>query len=260
MNLNLFNPQLILTAFAIFVRVASVIATAPFFGSLQFPARVKAFFSLAITLVLMPLVPLDGSVIPFDTTSLELVILIIREFLIGAAMGLAGQIVFGGVQFGGQFISIQTGLGFANIIDPNTQTQNPIFSQIMILLGIILFLNIGGDAIYLKALKKSFDIIPLGTANYSMAGPEFVKMATHLFIIGIQLSAPFIIVLFLMDVAFAIFARIMPSANIFFIALPLKVLAGIYMLLWVVPKLGIAFTQFFQVFFTFLERALLSIN
>lgn len=260
MNLNLFNPQLILTAFAIFVRVASVIATAPFFGSMQFPARVKVFFSLSVALVLMPVVPLDGSKIPLDSTTIELILIIVQEFLIGVAMGLAGQIVFGGVQFGGQFISIQTGLGFANIIDPSTQTQNPIFSQIMILLGIVLFLDISGDAIYLKALKKSYDIIPLGAANYSMAGPQFVKMATHLFIIGIQLSAPFIIVLFLMDVAFAIFARIMPTANIFFIALPLKVLAGIYMLLWVVPKLGIAFNQFFQVFFTFLEKSLLSIN
>jgi flagellar biosynthetic protein FliR len=260
MNLNLLDPAFLVTAFIIMVRVASVIATAPFFASAQFPGRIKMFFALAVTLVLMPVVPLNGAVIPLDTSSLALIILIIREILIGVAMGLAGQIVFAGVQFGGQFISIQTGLGFANIIDPTTQTQNPIFSQIMILLGIIIFLSIGGDATYLRALKKSFDIIPLGTANYSAAGPEFVKMATQIFVIGIQLAAPFIIVLFLMDVAFAIFARIMPSANIFFIALPLKVLAGIYMLLWVVPKLGIFFNQLFQVLFKFLEKALLVIR
>ncbi|TNE73641.1 flagellar biosynthetic protein FliR [bacterium] len=257
--MSVFDPQFIVTAFIIMVRVTSVIMAAPFFGSMQFPVRVKVFFALSVTLLLYPVIPLQGVMVPLDATNLEVVILIVKEMLIGVAMGLAGQIVFGGIQFGGQFISIQTGLGFANIIDPNTQTQNPIISQVMILLGIVLFLAIGGDAIYLRALKKSFEIVPLGTATFAESGPEFIKMATQIFVIGIQLSAPFIIVLFLMDLSFAIFARIMPQANIFFISMPLKVLAGILMLLWVVPKLGIAFNQFFQVLFKFLERIILAV-
>lgn len=257
--MGVLEPQFILTTFLIMVRVTSVIMAAPFFSSRQFPNRVKVFFSLAVTLLLYPVISLQGAVIPLDATNLEVVILVIREMLIGVAMGLAGQIVFGGIQFGGQFISIQTGLGFANIIDPNTQTQNPIFSQIMLLLSLVVFLSIGGDAVYLKALKKSFEIVPLGTADFSSVGPELIKMVKQLFVIGIQLSAPFIVVLFLMDLSFAIFARIMPSANIFFISLPLKVLAGIYMLLWVTPKLGIAFDQFFQIIFILLEKILLTL-
>jgi len=38
------------------------------------------------------------------------------------------------------------------------------------------------------------------------------------------------------------------------------VLAGIYMLLLVVPKLGIFFNQLFQILFKFLEKALLVIR
>lgn len=255
--MNIFDPQFILTAFIIMVRVTSVIMAAPFLSSRQFPVRVKVFFGLIVTILLYPSIPLQGAVIPLDAKALELVVLIIREMLIGVAMGLSGQIVFGGIQFGGQFISIQSGLGFANIIDPTTQTQNPVISQIFILLSIILFLNVDGDAIYLQALNKSFEVIPLGTASFDRVAPDFIKMATQLFVIGIQLSAPFIIVLFLMDLSFAIFARIMPQANIFFIALPLKVLGGILMLLYLTPKLGIAFNQFFQIIFKFLEETLL---
>lgn len=256
--MGVLEPKFILTAFLIMVRVTSVLMSAPFLSSRQFPVRVKLFFAFAVTLLLYPVIPLQGTAIPVDAKNLEVVILVIREMLIGIGMGLAGQIVFGGIQFGGQFISIQTGLGFANIIDPNSQTQNPIFSQIMLLLSLVVFLSIGGDAIYLRALKKSFEIIPLGTADFSNTGPIFIKMATQLFVIGIQLSAPFIVVLFLLDLSFAIFARIMPQANIFFVSLPLKVLGGIYMLLWVTPKLGIAFNQFFTILFKFLERALLA--
>lgn len=258
--MGILEPQFILTAFIIMVRVTSVLMTAPFLSSRQFPVRIKLFFAFSVTILLYPVIPLQGAIIPVDAKNLEVVILVIREMLIGIGMGLAGQIVFGGIQFGGQFISIQTGLGFANIIDPNSQTQNPIFSQIMLLLSLIVFLSIGGDAVYLRALKKSFEIIPLGTADFSNTGPIFIKMATQLFVIGIQLSAPFIVVLFLLDLSFAIFARIMPQANIFFVSLPLKVLGGIYMLLWVTPKLGIAFDQFFQILFKFLEKALVAMQ
>jgi flagellar biosynthetic protein FliR len=153
-------------------------------------------------------------------------------------------------------VSIQTGLGFANIVDPQSQVQNAVISQIFTLLGIILFLGINGEATYLRALARSFDIIPIGTINASGAASSFMTMASQIFVIGVQLAAPFIVVLFMLDLSFAIFARIMPQANIFFIALPLKIAGGLIMLLLIVPKLGIAFDQYFQMMFDFLSQIL----
>lgn len=242
------------------VRVTAIMMTAPFFGSGTFPVRVKLFFALSVTILLYPAVPLDGSIIAVDAASLEIVVATIKEVLVGMSMGLVGQIIFGGLQFGGQFISIQTALGFANIVDPQNQQQNAIISQIFALLAVLVFLGIGGEGIYLRALAKSFEIVPIGTIKAQAAAPVFIEMASQLFIIGVQLASPFIIVLFLLDVSFAIFARIMPQANIFFIALPLKVFGGIFMLLLITSKLGIAFNQFFQILFRYLEKILHAIG
>lgn len=250
--MNILSPEIVLTTFLIFVRVASIIATAPFFGSDIFFQRIKLFFALLVTIVLLPAIPLAGAVIPVDIKLLELAILILKEVLVGVGLGLVGQIVFGGVQFGGQFVSIQVGLGFANIIDPQTQTQNPIFSQLFLLFGVILFLGIGGEITYIRALAHSFNTIPIGTINAAGPGPEFMEMASQIFIIGVQLASPFIVTLFLLDLAFAIFARIMPQANIFFIALPLKVGGGIIILWLIVPKLSVAFNTYFQTLFNYL--------
>jgi len=257
---NLFSIDFLLTAFLIMVRVTSIMMTAPFFGSLTIPTRVKLFFALSITIVLYPVVPLQGAVIALDATNLEVVVAIILEVLVGVSMGLVGQIIFGGLQFGGQFISIQTALGFANIVDPQNQQQSAIFSQIFALLGVVLFLAIGGDHIYLRAMAKSFEIVPIGNMNIAAAAPVFVEMASDLFVIGVQLASPFIIVLFLLDLSFAIFARIMPQANIFFIALPLKVFGGILMMALISDGLGIAFNQFFQMLFDYLEEILFTIS
>lgn len=211
---------------------------------------------MAVTVAIYPVVPLEGAAIAADVKTLELVLAIIKEVLIGVAMGLVGIMIFGGVQMAGQFVSIQTGLGFANIVDPQSQVQNAVVSQIFTLLGIILFLGINGEATYIRALVRSFDIIPIGTLNASGAAASFMKMASQIFVIGVQLASPFIVVLFMLDLSFAIFARIMPQANIFFIALPLKVAGGIIMLLLIVPKLGVAFDQYFQMMFDFLSQIL----
>jgi len=227
--------------------------TAPFFGSEMIPKRVKLFFALMVTVLLYPVIPLQGSTIPVDATSLEILVSVIKEISVGLAMGLVGQMIFGGIQFGGQFISIQVGLGFASVIDPLTQSQNGIISQMLILLGTIFFLMIGGDAIYLKAMVKSFEIVPLGAVHMAGPAPSLIKMAGQLFIVGIQLASPFIIVLFLMDLCFAIFARIMPQANVFFIALPLKVYVGLIMFGIIVPRLMPAFENFFNLIFKNLE-------
>ncbi|HKI45092.1 MAG TPA: flagellar biosynthetic protein FliR [Balneolales bacterium] len=243
----------ILTAFLIFVRVSSILMTAPFFGSEMIPKRVKLFFAMMVTVLLYPVIPLQGATIPVTANSFDVIIAIFKEVSVGLAMGLVGQLIFGGVQFGGQFISIQVGLGFSSVIDPLTQQQNGVISQMLILLGTIFFLAIGGDQIYIKAMVKSFEIVPLGTVHMAAPAPELVKMAGELFVIGVQVASPFIIVFFLMDLTFAIFARIMPQANVFFIELPLKVYVGLIMFGIIVPRLLPAFENFFSMLFHNLE-------
>lgn len=252
--MNLLSPEVLTTAFLIFVRVTTIILTAPFFGSEIFFNRIKLFFAFAVTIALFPTVPLEGATIPLDAKMLEITIAIFQEIVVGLALGLVGQIIFGGVQFGGQFISIQVGLGFANVVDPRTQTQNPIFSQLFTLFGVLLFIQMGGDEVFLRALVKSFEIVPLGQVNAAAVAPKFIDMAGELFIIGVQLASPFIVVIFLLDLTFAIFARIMPQANIFFIALPLKVGGGLIILWMIIPKLVIAFDVFFARMYEYLAQ------
>lgn len=248
-QVSFFSVTFILTAFLIFVRVSTILMTAPFFGSQMFPRRVKLFFAVIVTILLYPVIPLQDAAIPVDATMIQVIIAIFKEVSIGLAMGLVGQIIFSGIQFGGQFISIQVGLGFASVIDPLTQNQNGVLSQMLILLGTIFFLAIGGDAVYLKAMVKSFEIVPLGTVHMAAPAPSLVRMAGQLFIVGVQLASPFIVVLFLMEICFAIFARIMPQANIFFIALPLKVYVGLVLFGIIVPRLLPAFQHFFDLIF-----------
>ncbi len=252
--------DVILSIFLIFVRVSGVIMTAPFFSNTAHPVQVKLYLSIVTTILLFNVIPAQGAFVSAEDGIIVIFTAIIVEALVGIAMGLIGQLVFAGLEMGGALISINTGLSFANVVDSSTQRQSMILSNIFTMVAILVFLSIDGDKIYITALAKSYQVVPAAEANIHLAGMYFLEVATYLFIVGVQLSSPFLITIFLLDVSLGIFARIMPQANMMFIALPIKFGVGIAMLMLVIPYLPAAFDMIFQNLFSFLEQLLANIR
>lgn len=230
-----------------------MVMTAPFFNVAVFPTRVKLFFAAITSVLLFPVIPAEAVLPVVNQGFVFLMIVMVIEILTGVAMGLVGQLIFAGIEMGGQLIAVQAALSFANIVDATSEMQNTVLSNFYTTLAVLVFLGVGGDHMYLQALVYSFHVIPISGAELQLTTPYFLQMATYLFMIGVQLSAPFLIVLFLLNLSFAIFARIMPQANIFFIALPVKIGIAMIMLHMVMPYLPVAFDGMFTRMFDFLS-------
>jgi flagellar biosynthetic protein FliR len=234
--------------------------TAPFFSSAAFPARIKLFFALITSMLLTFVIPSGQVLITVESDGFFLPAAIILELLVGVALGLVGQLVFAGLEMAGRLISLKIGLGFANVVNSMTQQQSSVVSNLFTMMAVLIFLSIDGDKIYIKALAKSFEVIPVNQAEIHLAGPYMLEIATYLFVIGVQITSPFLVVLFLLDLSLAIFARIMPQANIMFIALPIKIGVGVVLLILVIPYLPVAFEMMFQRLFDFLYQLLAAIS
>lgn len=226
--------------------------TAPFFNSAAFPARVKLFFALVISFILSFIIPADSVLIPLETELPFLATAIILEILVGVALGLVGQLIFAGIEMAGQLISLKITLSFAQIVNTMTQQKSDVVGNLFSMLAVLVFLAMEGDKIYLNGLVKSFELIPINQAELQQAGPFMLEVANYLFIIGVQLAAPFLIVLFLLDLTLAIFARVMPQANILFIAIPIKLLLGFVLLSWLLPYMPDAFSRIFEHLYDYL--------
>ncbi len=98
------------------VRLTGMMLFAPFFGSVVIPVPVKAVLVIALTALLFPVV---GHQIEVTSTT-NWPFLIFTEFLIGAGMGIATNLVFDAAQLAGQVLSIQVGSSLINILDPQT--------------------------------------------------------------------------------------------------------------------------------------------
>jgi len=86
-----------------FARILALIASAPVTGNPQFPARAKVGLAILITVLVAPFLPAGVAV---DPGSWEGLALLVRETLIGVAMGFAVRVVFTAVEMAGNVIGV----------------------------------------------------------------------------------------------------------------------------------------------------------
>jgi flagellar biosynthetic protein FliR len=216
-----------LTLFLIFVRVGVVFAVVPFFSGEIIPRRVTALISLFLSYILMPVVP-QVQIRAEDLNLLLLASILIHQMLVGLALGLAIDVIFAGIQIGGELMGFQMGFSIANVVDPMTGASAPITSNVLYITAFLLFFSFGGHHMLIKALVDSFSVIPMGGG---LARTPFltavVTYAGQMFVIGIKVAAPVMGTLLLVNVSFAIIARALPQMNVFLMAFPLTIAVGL---------------------------------
>jgi len=112
-------------------RVGALVATAPIFSSRQTPVLYRISLVLALTWLMMPLLPAPPVVKAFSGESF---LILLQQILIGVTMGFVLQMVFGALVFGGQVVAYSMGLGFASMMyattwPPKTRAPNTICSR-----------------------------------------------------------------------------------------------------------------------------------
>jgi len=225
------------TFLLIFLRIGAILFTVPIFGSRAIPPLFKIALSFAVSLLLYPL--LNLSLFPVQLDVIPLVLLIISEVILGVIIGLSVRMVFAGVQLAGQLVGFQMGLAMANIIDPSTSEQLPLLGELNNIIALLIFLTINAHHWFLRAIADSFRLIPPLSIHFSSSVmDQLVTLGGEMFVIAIKVGAPVIAALFLMSVAFGVAARTVPQMNIFFVAMPVKIIVGLLFLSFSFPYLA----------------------
>ncbi|WP_058303945.1 flagellar biosynthetic protein FliR [Gorillibacterium timonense] len=240
----------------IFCRITGFFVTVPVFSSRNIPARFKIGLSFFITLIAY------GSVTGVNVTIDGLFILsIARETLIGLMLGFVAYLFFTVVQIAGSFMDMQIGFSLANIIDPMSGTPSPILGNFKFMIGTMLFLAFDGHHALIKGIIKSYNWVPLDNnvfARLSDGGvSEFlVKSVSQAFGLALQMSAPIVVALFLVDIGLGILARVAPQFNIFVVGIPVKLIVGLLLLILLVSAFPNMFRELFSTLFDSMENLL----
>lgn len=194
-------------------RVGGLVMTAPILASRAAPVRVRALLAVGLSLLIAPLYwgsqPVDlGNVV-------NLAVMLGREVLLGAAMGLALLILFAGLQMTGQIIGQMSGMSLADIFDPSFDSSIPIFSQLLDLIALSVFLAIGGHRRVMSALLDTFQWRPPGHAGCSANLVEtLVDALTQSFVMGIRAAAPVMVALLMSVLIMGLISRTLPQLNV----------------------------------------------
>ena len=115
-------------------RIQAVVATAPPFSNAAVPVRIKLVLGLAISLALVPALP---ALPPISPASGQGLMILAQQIVIGISMGFAMRLVIAAIDYAGEVIGLQMGLGFATFYDPDNTAQTPVVSEFMSLLGLL---------------------------------------------------------------------------------------------------------------------------
>lgn len=217
-------------------RVLGLIASAPLFGHRGVPVSIKVVLGVLITLAIAPIVPAGPAL---DPTSWAGLLIVVKEFITGLAMGFAMRIVFAAIEYAGEVSSQTMGLGFAMFFDPGTSGRSSAVSQFMALVATMAFLAVDAHLVLIEALAESFITMPIAATQMSANGPlELARWGSRVFSAGLQLSLPILAALLITNVALGVLTRAAPQLNIFGIGFPVTLGVGFLALSLVLPYLN----------------------
>ena len=83
-----------------------------------------------------------------------------------------------------------------------------------------------------------------------------IRSLSEAFGLALQLSAPLVVALFLVDVGLGILARVAPQFNIFVIGIPIKIIVGLLLLSLFVAGFPTLFRELFAIMLREMENLL----
>ncbi|HQH70544.1 MAG TPA: flagellar biosynthetic protein FliR [bacterium] len=269
--------SLFLTFFFVYLRVGAAVFSMPVLSadSVSRPIRAGIAFWVAVVLA-GPMLGLAGSGtgLPFPAAGriyngiLDFSLAVLAEMAIGLSLGFAAQTLLSTIGLAGEMIGQQSGFSAASVFDPITGQDVFLIAQIKIWIGLMIFLVINGPETVLTVAADSFRIIgpgegfPLG--NLGAAGHDVFLMDSGrraalisvVFKMGLQLAAPMIAAMMLVNIAEAFIARTAPQLNILAVGFAIRISLSLFILWMSMRYIVIAFQWFLTRYTTYAEAFL----
>jgi flagellar biosynthetic protein FliR len=128
------------------------------------------------------------------------------------------------------------GLGMGSVFDPALGQTATVFTRLQEMLALLLFLAIDGHHALVLAVAGSFQRLAPGLAfTPEPLAAGLVSLGGHVFRAGLELSAPLVGVLFLVNVVMALLSRVSPSMNVFALAMPTAIAVALVAFVALLP-------------------------
>lgn len=230
------GPGHVLGFFLVLARISPLFVVAPLFSSKMLPAQVRSIIAVALSIGMTP-IAMHGQTIPTDP--LMIAALFITNALTGLGFSLAVSVVIAAVNSAGALLDVVAGFSYGQLINPFDGNPGGTLTNLYSMLGLALFIAVGGDAWTLRGIEHTLVLVPLTGAPHISSLAQGIDMAAGtIFVSALELAAPALVALLITDVAFGLVSRVMPQLNIFAVGFPMKIGVALLVVAASLPFLG----------------------
>lgn len=240
------EPAFFLKGALIFIRVGAIVFSLPFFGDSTVPLRVRLMLSIAISLGIYPIIPVDWQ--PAFTEDMFIyTTMIIKELVVGLVIGYVAKFFFEGIIMASSIVGYQMGFGTANLMLPGSDAQLSAFTAFHRIIVLLIFLSLSLHHIFIKAIVDTFILIPAGSikANAELAN-LVITLTADIFSVALRLAAPILVALLFTMAALGLIARTVPQLNVFTMSFPMSFFIGLSIYIAITPFLTDWLKEYFE--------------
>jgi flagellar biosynthesis protein FliR len=213
-------------------RLSGFVAQAPILGRKDFPTPAKVGLVMLLTAGLFP--SLNLPVLEASMASMSgghLIILV----------GFIPRMFMETISSAGALANNQIGLSSANMLDPSTKTNSGLLAPLFNFMGSLLYIQIGGIELMLKALSRTLVAFPL-----TQPLPDFFHLVTMDYLIytsgqvmtmGLLIAGPFFVVTMVVDIMLGIVNRVAQQIPVFQLSFATKPAVGMLMFILILPSM-----------------------
>ena len=227
------------------IRLAAIVMIMPVLGDMSVPRRVRVVFAFVLSLIVYS--NIRSLVPPMPDSVIGLVVLMIRELLVGVIMGLATRILMSATHTAGTIISFQTGLGAAQSFDPSMGSQNALVAAVMTYIAVTMIVVTDLHHLMIMGMANSYYKFPIGEAlEFADFATLITDMVSASFLLGFHLAAPFIVYAMIFNLGLGLVSRMVQGFQVFFIGMPMNIYMGFALFMILIGSMMQLFLEQFR--------------
>ncbi|HYC02423.1 MAG TPA: flagellar biosynthetic protein FliR [Azospirillaceae bacterium] len=213
----------------VFTRVGAAFLVLPGVGETFVSARIRLLLALTTALVVTPVA---RPLLPAQPTEPALLTLLITaEVMVGIFIGTIARTMLAAMETAGSIISNAVGLSAAQSFNPAMAAPGNAVSALLGIVAILLIFAADLHHLMIMAVVGSYDVfrpgMQLPVGDFSQ---HLTRVFSESFLVGLQLSAPFVVIGLVFNLGLGLVARLVPQIQIFFIGIPIQIGGGLLLL------------------------------
>lgn len=213
----------------VLARISPPLMLAPPTRTSAVPMRFRVLLVVAASALLTPIAYSSAQSMPRDV--LNITIAMAGEVLLGILLGSIILLAVTCLQIAGQSIGHLAGFDLATAVDPASDEEMPVISNLLGMLAMVIFLLVGGHRHLMECCLESFTRYPAGAVSFEAGWlQELEAILRHTFVVGVRAAAPLATALLLANLVTGLLARTLPQLNVLAIGFNINALALLMLL------------------------------